>query len=60
MVHDTSRLDPLVAEYAATAQAATDLCDNYISHKRRGKKIKVKQVRNTSRGSEGRDRRDQQ
>ena len=44
MVHDTSRLDPLVADYAVTAQAATDLCDNYISLKRRGKKIKVKQV----------------
>ena len=44
MCHDTSKLDPLVAEYDSLKQSATDLVDNYISLKRRGKKIKVKKV----------------
>ncbi|KAL4853137.1 CSC1-like protein [Chlorella vulgaris] len=44
MVHDTSKLDPLVAEYAKVRLAATDLVDNYISLKRRGKELKPKKV----------------
>jgi hypothetical protein len=44
MCHDTSKLDPLVKEYDSLKQSATDLVDNYISLKRRGKKIKVKKV----------------
>ncbi|PSC73975.1 ERD4-related membrane isoform B [Micractinium conductrix] len=44
MCHKTDKLDPLVAEYERTHQAATDLLDNYISLKRRGKEMKPKKV----------------
>jgi hypothetical protein len=44
MVHNTSKLDPLVAEYEKLQLACTDLVDNYISLRRRGKPLKPKKV----------------
>jgi hypothetical protein len=44
MVRNTSKLDPLVAQYAKLAQQCTDLIDNYISLKRRGKPLKPKKA----------------
>lgn len=44
MVHNTSALDPLVAEYEKLRLACTDLIDNYISLKRRGKEMAPKKL----------------
>ena len=50
MCYDTSKLDPLVGEYNSTMTKMTDLVDNYISLKRRGKEVKPKMVRGGVRG----------
>lgn len=44
VVYDTTALDPKVAEYSKMRGALTDLVDDLISRKRRGKKIKEPMV----------------
>lgn len=44
MCHNTGKLDALTAEYEKIKLAMTDLVDNYISLKRRGKELKIKKV----------------
>lgn len=44
VVYDTTALDPKVAEYSKMRGALTDLVDDLISKKRRGKKIKEPMV----------------
>ncbi len=44
LVYDTSELDKLVAEYEKLKGQLTDLVDDWISKKRRGKPIKAKPV----------------
>lgn len=48
LVHDTSALDAAVSQYEKIKGLLTDLVDDYISQKRRGKEIKRKQVSVTS------------
>eukprot|EP00887_Chlorella_sp_A99_P007014 scaffold2.g7014.t1 len=45
LVHDTSALDAAVSQYEKIKGLLTDLVDDYISQKRRGKEIKRKQAR---------------
>ncbi len=44
-VHETTKLEKLVAKYEKTSQKLWDMVGDYSNKKRNGKKIKRKQVR---------------